>query len=116
MTTAALRYKASHSKTLALHVPKMQWKLLYAVGILVSFAMLILYIVQINQLTSGAYVIKSYNKEISALTTQNRDLQTHFAETDFLGAVQNRAAGLSFEKTANIQYVQILDSSLGMVK
>jgi len=78
--------------------------------------MLVIYVVLINNLTQGSYLIKNYNKQMDTLLTQNKNLQTSFAESGFLGNVQDRVQALSFEKTTQITYVQLLDNSLGMAK
>ena len=116
MTSIALSTRAVNQKVRTLHLPVLNWSMVYG-GMIVALAvMLVMYVVLINNLTRGSYLIKSYNKEVDTLTTQNKNLQTAFAESGFLGNVQDRVRLLSFEKTTNITYVQMLDSSLSMVK
>ncbi len=115
MTTATLYYRTIQSKVISLHFFKINIKLVYALALLLSLIMLIFYIARVNQLTQGAYAIKNYNKEISGLLAKNKDLQTNFAESEFLGQALTKAQGLSFEKTTNVKYVQILQTSLARV-
>lgn len=116
MTTIALHAKGISHRFKSLHVPSFHWKAVYGLAIMALAVMLVVYVVLINNLTQGSYLIKSYNKQMDTLLTQNKDLQTSFAESGFLGNVQARVQALSFEKTTQITYVQILDNSLGMAK
>ncbi|MFI5205916.1 MAG: hypothetical protein ACHQVK_03165 [Candidatus Paceibacterales bacterium] len=116
MTTLALHYRATHKKSVAgrfFHVP---WKICYGLGLVFCIAMLVLYVVQINTLTKGTYLIKNYHKNISGLTQENVTLETHFAQSGFLGSVQDKVKQLDFQPTTQITYIQVLDNSLGMAK
>ncbi len=112
MTTTTLSYRAIHSKIYSVNFIKINLKLIYFLAVLFSLIMLIFYIFRVNELTQGAYLIKNYNKEISSLLAENRNLQTNFAESSFLGLAQERAKELNFEKTTDVKYIQILQSSL----
>ncbi len=75
-------------------------------------SLLIFYAFLINELTGETYLIKSYGKQINALSQKNRNLEVSFAKTGFLGSVEQRAKELNFEKTTSVKYIQILDASL----
>ncbi len=68
------------------------------------------------QLTQGAYLIKKYNKEVGSLTAQNKTLETGFAESGFLGSVQEKAQALNFEKTTGVTYITVMSGSLAEAK
>ena len=114
MTTVTLGYRAIHHKIKLISFPKINYKIFYLLAILLSLLilMLIFYVYSINELTKGTYLIKNYNKEIDNLSKENRVLQTNFAESGFLEKVQEKVKELSFEKTKEIKYIQILESSL----
>jgi hypothetical protein len=116
MTTIALTYRGIHQKVKSLSLPAIHWKLVSLLGILFFVAMLVSYVFLVNQLTRGVYLIKNYNKEISALSKENRLLETHFAESGFLGKVTQQAKSLNFEKTTQVTYIQVLDSPLAQAK
>ncbi len=116
MTTITLSYRAAQEKIRSAQLPKIYWKAYYAVMIAACLALLVSYIFFINQLTGGTYLIKNYEKEINTLTAQNKDLQTSFAESGFLGNVQSKVASMDFQKTTNVTYVQLLNNSLGLAK
>jgi hypothetical protein len=118
MSTATLRlhYRAIGKKVASgqlIHIP---FKFIYFLMAVCSLCLLVLYIVNVNQLTQGAYTIKNYNKEVSSLSAENDNLQATFAESSFLGTVQEQAQALSFEKVTNVKYVQILQNSLAQAK
>lgn len=116
MTTIALTYRGIHQKVKALSLPSINWKLISLVIILLFVAMLVSYVFLVNQLTKGVYLIKSYNKEISTLSKANKALETDFAESGFLGRVSQRAQSLNFEKTTQVTYVQVRDTSLAQAR
>ncbi|MSU54873.1 MAG: hypothetical protein EXS48_03540 [Candidatus Staskawiczbacteria bacterium] len=122
MSTAILRlhYKtATHkikNKISAVAAVRINWKAVYSAAFLFCLAMLAWYIVMVNQLTKGAYLIKSYNKDIRTLTTENKVLEAGFAESEFFGKVGLKARKLSFEKTTNVIYLQLLQNSLAEAK
>ncbi|HLD70284.1 MAG TPA: hypothetical protein VI937_00120 [Negativicutes bacterium] len=116
MTTLALTAKRAEQKVTAIAFPGIPWKLYYATAAVVLMVLLISYVYMVNQLTGGSYVVKNYNKEIRALAAENKELQTNFAESGFLGDVQEKAKELQFEKTADVTYVQLLQNSVGIAK
>ncbi len=118
MSTAILRlhYRVIQHKITSVNFIKINWKLVYFLAILFSSIMLIFYIFRVNELIQGAYLVKNYNKEVSDLLAENRNLQANFAESDFLGRAQERTKELSFQKTTNVKYIQILQSSLAEAK
>ena len=116
MTTLTLTYRQIHHKVTSLSLPGMNWKLVSLSSILFFVAMLVSYVFLVNQLTNGVYLIKNYNKEVSALSRDNKILETTFAESGFLGKVTRRAQDLNFEKTTQVTYIEVLDSPLVSVK
>ena len=116
MTTLTLSYRAIGRKIESVSFPKINWKIVYVSGILLSLLMLVFYIFLVNELTRGAYLIKNYGKEINLLSGENRILETNSTGVGLLGQVMERAKELSFEETKNIKYVQILESSLAKAR
>src|SRR5438552_3605011 len=100
MTTTTLQYRAVPQKAVALQMIKVNWKLIYLVALLCAAVMLVFYVLRVNELTRGAYLIKNYNKEIKSLAQENRALEANFAENDFLGQAMERAKAMDFQKTA----------------
>lgn len=109
MTTATL----SLAKAAKFPEIKVNWKMFCVAGFFLSLALLVFYVLQINYLTKGYYLINSYEKQISKLTNENQNLQVSFAENSFLGQVSQKAQALNFQKTTSVKYVQIPDSSVG---
>lgn len=112
MTTLVLAARAAKEKVRSASLPRVNWKAIYLLGISMALLMVISYIYLVNQLTGGVYLIKKYNKEVNALYAQNEVLENSFAQTDFLERVMSKTRELSFEKTSDIKYMQIMDTSL----
>jgi len=112
MTTLALRQRSASHLVKSLALPGINWKLVYGFGIGALLLLLVFYIYCINTLTGGSYLIKNYNKEIQALQVQNSNLEAGFALSGFMGTVQEKAKELSFEKTTQVTYIEIVGPSL----
>lgn len=76
-----------------------------------SLFLLIFYVWQINDLTRGSYLTSSYEKQISRLSEENKNLEISFAESSFLGQALKKVEALNFQKTTSVKYIQILDNS-----
>ena len=116
MTSLTLTYQAirdSKIKSLSLNI---NWKVIYIVGAISVFSMIVYYIFLVNELTKGTYLIKSFGKEINVLLEENRTLEATSTKSGMLTKTMEKASELSFEKTKNIKYIQILESSLAKAK
>ena len=111
MTTAVLRYPNIH-----IAFPKINWKMFCVGVVFVCFTLLIYYVWQVNHLTQGTYLINSYEKQISQLSTEKKNLEVGFAESGFLGQVQQKIQALNFQKTTAVKYIQIPANSLAKAK
>lgn len=116
MSAIAIRYHQVANRVKAVALPAVNWKFLYAMGVGMALALLVVYVWQINALTGGTYLLKDYNKQLDALTKENAALQQKFAQTDFLGSTMSQARELNFEKITEVTYLQILDDSLASAK
>ena len=116
MTTLTLSAHANSYKSKTISFPGLSLKALYLFGAILLLSMLIFYSININELTRGTYLIKSYNKEIKNLSAQNSALEANFAESGFLGGVMEKAKALNFEKTTEITYIEILESPVAKAK
>lgn len=74
-------------------------------------ALLVFYVWQINALTRGYYLTNTYEKQISNLSEENKNLQISFAESSFMGQALEKIKALNFQKTTSVKYIQLLDSA-----
>ncbi len=112
MKSIAIKQNSSYNKVSALSLPGINWKLFYLGMLLMFSVVLVFYVFSVNELTKGVYTIKQYNKEITSLVKENKILANNFSNNNFLIKTQDRAEQLAFEKTKDIKYVQILETSL----
>ena len=69
-----------------------------------------------NGLTRGSYTMNAYEKQISKLSDENKNLQISFAESSFLGQALVKIQALNFQKTTSVKYVQIMDGSVATIQ
>ena len=114
MTTATLSLKIrkeARARAAAMSFPELNWKMICAMGFVVCLALLVFYVWQVNVLTRGSFLINSYQKQISQLSNENRNLQVSFAEDSFLGQVLQETQALNFKKATSVKYIQVPDSA-----
>lgn len=112
MSTIALTYQVVHRTITSVPLPIINWKALYGVMITLAVVLLVAYVYQINALTGGTYLIRNYNKQVTALIEEHKSLESKFAEADFLGTAMNQAYALNFQKITDVTYLQMVDNSV----
>ena len=120
MTTATLSIsrmqKNLQSGLSSVNLPVINWKAVCFVGFFVGLSLLIFYVWQINDLTKGSYLINNYEKEISKLNLENKNLEVSFAENSFMGQALSKIQALNFQKTTSVKYIQVLDNSVATIQ
>lgn len=104
----------SYSKKITF--PKVNWKIVCLTTFGVCLVLLVYYVWQVKYLTSGSYLINSYERQIAQLSGEKKDLEVSFAENSFLGQVQERIRGLNFQKAVSVKYIQLPDNYLASLK
>jgi hypothetical protein len=117
MTTAVLGLRVQkkiQSKINFIDFPAVNWKAVCLLGFFMGLALLVFYVWQINDLTRGFYLINSYEKQISKLSDENKNLEISFAESSFLGQALVKIQALNFQKVTSAKYIQIPDNSVAI--
>ena len=110
MTTATLNYSKTQEKLS--EFPEVNRKIICAIGFVMCLCSLVFYVLQINDLTRGSYLVNSYENQISQLSDANKNLEVTFAENSFLGQAIQKTQAMNFQKVtaASVKYVQITDN------
>lgn len=118
MTTATLSFgrvqKNIQAKINAVELPALNWKAICFAGFLMFVFLLVFYAWQISSLTQGSYLISSYEKQISKLSDENKNLEVSFAENSFLGQSLAKIKALNFQDVTNssVKYIQIPENAV----
>lgn len=114
MTTLILTYsrvqKRVQSSVESIEFPAVNWKAVCLAGFFITLALLIFYVWQVNSLTAGSYTVGDYQRQISKLSDENKNLQISFAESSFLGQALEKIHALNFQKTTSVKYIQVPDN------
>lgn len=78
--------------------------------------LLVYYVWQVRYLTSGSYLVERYQNQVAQLLNEKKGLEVSFAESSFLGQVQQKVQLLNFQKIVSVRYIQIPDNSLAKAK
>ncbi len=111
MTTLNLAHSSINKKVNSLSFPKINWKAYCLCAFLIALCLAIFYVLEVNQMIKGSYLVKGYQKQIDNLLEENRTLERGFAKTSFMGAIGEKTQEMSFEKVKEIKYIQILEAS-----
>jgi predicted membrane protein len=114
MTT--LIHSIAYNKAAVLILPRINWKIIFILEVMVISFLLIFCVFEINELTKGAYLIKDYEKEIINLSRENKNLEMSLARTNFMATIGEKTQQLGFEKVKEVKYIQILENSVAAVK
>jgi hypothetical protein len=76
------------------------------------FSLLVFYIIQMNNLVSGGYVLRESQQSVKNLSQENEKLESNLAGVGSLNEIEEKIAMLDFEKINKIHYVQILDGAV----
>lgn len=87
-------------------------KIIYIPGLVIITALVFLYIFQVNSLIVESYQTQSYQKKISELKEQNKDLKIKLTKTNYLEDVVLKSKELGFQRGGPVKYIQVSD---GMV-
>ena len=60
----------------------------------------------------GSYLIKSYQKTLDNLISENKNLEINLSQISYVENIQKKSQELNFERVWTIKYIQILDASL----
>jgi len=120
MTTATLGYlkvqKKIQTSVESIDFPEVNWRMICLIGFFICLPLLVIYVLQINDLTRGSYSINNYEKQITKLSSENRSLAVSFAENSFLGQALEKVQALNFQKVTSVKYIQIPDSLVAKSK
>ena len=72
---------------------------------------LIFYIIQVGALAEEKQLIFEYEKQITALSKGNKNLDIRLSKDDSLSNIENHLTYKSFVKTNQVKYIQILRNS-----
>ena len=72
--------------------------------------LLVLHIFQINALTKGFYLIRTYEKDITRLSQENKNLGVSFSQINSLNNMEKEMINLNFVKAKQIRYIHLISS------
>lgn len=108
MTTLTLTYPSINKKV--------SWKAYCSCAFLIALCLAIFYVLEINYMIRGSYLIKGYQKQIDSLSQENKVLEANFAKTSFMGTIGDKTQEMSFKKVKGVKYIQILEASAFLSK
>ena len=91
---------------------KVSLRILGILGSISIFALLVLYIFQVNSLAREVFLIEDYQKNLAQIIENNEKLEINFAKFSSLENIENYLQNQNFEKAIKIKYIRILESSV----
>jgi len=109
MTTMVL------SKVNSIELPEVNWRTICVAGFFIVVVLLGFYAWQINDLTKKSYLAVDYDRQITKLSEESKNLEISFAKNSFLEQAFAKIKALNFQKTQLVKYVRIVDNSVAAV-
>ncbi len=87
-------------------------KIFWLINLLLTFSLLVFYILQVNSLTNETYLIKNYERKLTQISQENETLNIDFSKFYSLANVENYLLNQNFEKAKQTKYIQILENTV----
>ena len=94
----------------------LKWKFSLKTVLFFGFSLIIsligFYIFQISAITQASFSVANYEKQISGLNKEFKNLQVSFSDTNSLSGLETALVAQGYEKVGKIHYIQILESTV----
>ena len=84
----------------------------WVIGMSLIIFFSVLYVIQINLMTTETYLIQSGQKKMNELIGENKGLEVYFAQANSFSSLEAKVSNLSLEKVGEIHYIQALDGQV----
>jgi len=75
-------------------------------------SLLVLYIFQVNSLTSENYLLKNQERKLTEIKKEKEILEINFSRANSLANIENYLQNQNFKKANQVKYIQILETSI----
>ena len=96
--------------------PRFNFKIFWALSLVLAAAFLLFYIFQVNNLVSNNYSVQKMEKNLKVLSQEKERLEGQFAGMASLGSFESLIENRQFEKISQIKYIQVPDNSVAVAK
>lgn len=98
------------------HNLSVKWKIILKIfwifSILSIIAFLVFYIFQVNTKVTERYLIQKYERQISEISKENKNLEIQAVQASSLYNITELLEPLNFQKTDKIYYIRVLDTQV----
>lgn len=95
-------------------LPKINIRKMWALGLIPIAAILVFYIFQISEITKAVSLISKYEKEITALYQQSKELEAGLFSGNSLTDLDSALNNLNYEKVSKVYYIRVMDSEMAV--
>ena len=106
-------------ETLTLNLPisirfkfSLSLKILWLLVLISIISLLVLYVFQVNSLTSENYLLKNQERKLTEMKKESETLKIDFAKANSLTNLESYFQNRDFEKANQVKYIQILETSI----
>jgi len=91
---------------------KFSLKAVWLLGLSLIFSLIGFYIFQVSAVTQASFAIANYEKKISDLDKEFKNLQLSFSDASSLSSLEETLVAKGYEKVGKIQYIQVLENTV----
>lgn len=87
-------------------------KAFWILGFLLIAPLLIFYIFQVNAVTKTSFLILSYEKKVTLLSQENKNLEINFSQVNSLANLETLLKNSNYEKIDKVHYIRVLEGTV----
>jgi len=91
---------------------KISLKTFLILSLILAISLLVLYIFQVNLLTSQIYFLAEAERKFTEIKKENENLEISFSKANSLANIENYFQSQGFEKAKGVKYIKILESQV----
>ena len=87
-------------------------RVFWVLSFLAILTLLIFYIFQVNAEVSERYLIQKYDRRLTELSVESKNLEISSSQSNSLGNIILALESLNFEKANKVEYIRILNNQV----
>lgn len=95
-----------------INLPKINLRKALISGFILITILLIFYIFQISEITRSSFSISLYQREMTGLAKQNKDLEISISQKNSLSNLEALLSNLNYERVNKIYYIRVSDGQV----
>ena len=94
--------------------PRISLRKIWVASFIVITSLIIFYIFQISKITSASFSVSQYEKIITQLSQENKNLEINLSQINYLANLENILKKFNYEKVGKVYYIRMADDKMAV--